>query len=58
MDWNKQNASGIAWNNICETIRNMYSIYWSAEKDERKNIEKVIKEVVEKMQKMNGALDS
>jgi len=56
MDWNKQNASGIAWNNISETARKMYSTFWMANETDRKVIEKVIVEVIDKMQKMSCAI--
>ena len=57
MNWNDQNAAGIAWNQICESMRQMWSVYHNTpEGDAKQKIHSAIVDITEKFVKMSGTI--
>jgi hypothetical protein len=57
MNWNDQNTAGIAWNQVCESMRKMWSVYHNMPNgDTKEQMHTCIIDITEKFVRMSGAI--
>ena len=57
MNWGDQNTSGIAWNQMCESMRKMWAVYHTmAEGDSKRKMHDTIIDITNKFIKISGVI--